>query len=42
MLKATNLKVNYTKPEYAVADTHNPVFSWACENYFKGNCTYFN
>lgn len=28
MFKPINLKVNYTKPEYATADTKSPVFSW--------------
>ena len=32
MLKPIDLKVNYTKPEYAVADTEQPVFTWGCED----------
>ena len=28
MFKPINLKVNYTKPEYAVSDNQKPVFSW--------------
>ena len=32
MLKPVNLKVNYTKPEYAVADTEYLVFTWGYED----------
>lgn len=38
MLKPVNLKVNYTKPEYAIADTQKPVFSWGCENMTDKEC----
>ena len=34
MIKPINLKVNYTKPEYSVAETQFPVFSWGCEDLF--------
>ena len=37
MLKPINLKVNYTKPEYAVADTQFPVFTWGYEDLSLGN-----
>lgn len=33
----TNLKVNYTKPEYAVADTQSPVFSWGAIHAANGS-----
>lgn len=38
MLKPIDLKVNYTKPEYAVADTEFPVFTWGCENLSEDEC----
>lgn len=38
MLKPINLKVNYTKPEYASADTKYPVFTWGCENSSGKKC----
>ena len=37
MLKPINLKVNYTKPEYAVADTQFPVFTWGYEDLSLAN-----
>ena len=37
MLKPINLKVNYTKPEYASADKKYPVFTWGCENSSEKN-----
>lgn len=39
MLKPINLKVNYTNPKYAVADTKFPVFTWGCEDSAGENCT---
>ena len=33
----TNMKVNYTKPEYAVADTQIPVFSWSAKHQIQGS-----
>ena len=38
MLKAVHLKVNYTKPEYAVCDTQSPVFTWGIEDWSKEPC----
>jgi len=38
MLNPINLKVNYTKPEYAIADTQNPVFSWGAEDITDTGC----
>ena len=38
MLKPINLKVNYTKAEYAIADTQKPVFSWGCEDITDEDC----
>ena len=31
-----NLKTNYTKEEYAIADTPNPIFSWGVKYDEKG------
>lgn len=38
MLKPINLKVNYTKPEYALADTQSPVFTWGAETIAGTEC----
>lgn len=35
--RPVHLKVNYTKPEYAIADTQAPVFSWGAEHEMSGS-----